>query len=190
VTRKFRTVLSMVIAISLYSPIVGASGGEAKLKKTSSPPGIHHLGKGGVARSKASPKDKAEGATHKKNPPQHKIANGPKAKPFVLPVEKSDVVPVARKIVTRSVVDQVDVKRAAVDGGNTPAEAQKVQLGEPATAKDVYPRLIRTEQVYIPQKPGCDAIMNYRRFRLTDADDWRRSACLLEPQNVGLETSE
>jgi hypothetical protein len=192
VRRGINTALGIVVAITLYLPIAGAAGGESKAKKTPSPASAVHLSKTRTAQAKADRKPKAKVVSEKKKTHQNKTANGQQVKPFVLPVEKSEgtPVPIGERVAEWSVVDRGDAKRAANSSGDKSAEVQNVHFGEEAAKNEIYATVIKTQQIYIPQRPGCDAMQNYRQFRLSDADDWRRLACLRVPESASLEPNE
>jgi hypothetical protein len=206
--RNIRTWLGIVIAIALHSPAAGAAGSEAKAQKTSHASAVQRVKLVKIVEAKAGQKPKTKVAVASKKMPKHvtkyKPVTGEQPKQQVLSGEKSNdsslllseeksndsSLPIVGRIAISITDDHSKFAPASDSSAHTPAELQSVNAGENATIKEIYATVIKTQQIYVPQKPGCDAIENYRRFRLSDADDWRRIACLQASGSGGLDMSQ
>jgi hypothetical protein len=192
VTQLTSTSLGILLAIALYSPTAVAAGSEAKAQKTNHASAVHRV-KVLRTEAKAAQKPNTKVAVASKKIPKHVTKYKPvmdeQLKPQVLSEEKSNdaSIPIVRRVAISITDDHSKFAPASDNSAQAPAELQSANAGENATIKEIYATIIKTQQIYVPQKPGCDAIENYRRFRLSDADDWRRIACL---QESGLEVSQ
>ena len=197
VTQGIRIALSIAIAIALYSPSMKAIG-KPRETKISGPAKAVHLSKVQADKSNVAKKDKSRVAKKvrinvavKSNNPQQKAADGQQLKPATLSDKVShDVSPTTEKNSILSVVNSSDVARASISGADGPIEVPNVNSLEHTEKAEIYATVIKIQEIYVPQKPGCDAIKNYRQFRLSDADDWRTIACMQAPESASFGLSE
>jgi hypothetical protein len=176
-----RTWLGIVVAIALHSPAAGAAGSEAKALKTSHASAVQRVKVVKIIEAKMAQKPKSKvAAASKKNVTKYKPKTGEPRERQALSEEKSNDAsrPIVRRVAISITGDHSKFAPASDSRADAPAELQSVNAGENATIKEIYATVIKTQQIYVPRKPGCDAIENYRRFRLSDPDDWRRIACL------------
>jgi DICT domain-containing protein len=197
VTQLTSTSIGILLAIALYSPTAVAAGSEAKAQKTSHARAVHRVKVLRTVEAKAAQKPNTKVAVASKKMPKqnatkYKPVAGEKPKPLVLSDEKSNdtSLPIIKRVAISITDDHSKFPPASDSSAHAPAELQNVNAGEDTTIKEIYATVIKTQQIYIPQKPGCDAIENYRRFRLSDADDWRRIACLQASGSGGFGMSE
>jgi hypothetical protein len=190
VRQRIKTALGVVISIGLYLPVAQAAGVVSKTTKTPSPASTVHLDKSRVAQFKADRKPKEKMVLRGKK--ALKMTDGRRVKSRVLPVEKTKdaTAPAAVRVAARSIVDQGEVKAATNTGDFGSIETQNVKLGQDATKTDIYATVVKVQRIYVPQRPGCDAISNYRQLRSSDIDNWRSSLCVQIPGNVSLDPTE
>jgi hypothetical protein len=189
-TQLTSTSLGILLAIALYSPTAVAAGSEAKAQKTSHASAVHRVKVLRTVEAKAAQKPKTKVAVASKKMPKHKPVTGEQPKPQVLLETNDASLPIVRRVAISITDDHSKFAPASDSSAQAPAELQSVNVDENATIKEIYATIIKTQQIYVPQKPGCDAIENYRRFRLSDADDWRRIACLQTSKSGSLEMSQ
>jgi hypothetical protein len=180
-----------ILAIALQSSTAGAAGSEAKAQKTSHASAVHRVKVVKIIEATAGQKPKTKVTAASKKMPKHVTKYKP-VEPQVSSEEKSNdaSLPMVRRVAISITDDHSKFAPASDSTADAPAELQSVNAGENATIKEIYATVVKTQQIYVPQKPGCDAIENYRRFRLSDADDWRRIACLQASGSGGLEMSQ
>jgi hypothetical protein len=183
----------IILAIALYSTTAGAAGSEAKAPKTSHASTVHRVkvlqGEAKAAQTQKAKVAVASKAMLRRNATKYKPIIGERPKPSE---EKSNdaSLPIVKKVPISISDDHPKFAPASDSSAPAPAELQSVNAGEKATIREIYATVIKTQQIYVPQKPGCDAIGNYRQLRLSDADDWRRITCLQASGSDGFGISQ